>query len=88
MNAMNVRSTLSVLAVCWLLSACGAQPTPPAVSNQAVLLATVPARTTTPADVPAPQIISFTVLPDPVERGQDMIVSWQVDGASIATAGN
>jgi hypothetical protein len=85
MNAMNVRSTLSVLAVCWLLSACGAQPTPPAVSNQAVLLATVPARTTTPADAPAPRIISFTVLPDPVERGQDMIVSWQVDGASKAT---
>jgi hypothetical protein len=85
MKAINVRSALPVLAACWLLSACGSQPTPPAIRNQAVLLATVPARTTTPADVPAPQIISFTVLPNAVERGQDMIVSWQVDGASAAT---
>jgi hypothetical protein len=78
---MNVRQLLLVIAVCWLLSACGMQPTPHAMDDLAALPMTAPSQTAAPTEVAAPQIISFAVLPNPVERGQDVIVSWEVNGA-------
>lgn len=82
---MNARSARLLLAICWLLSACSSQPAQPTANHPTNPIAVAPFQTVTPNDVAAPRIISFTVSPNPVERGQDVTVSWQVDGASQAT---
>jgi hypothetical protein len=79
MKIRQARYALLSFVVCWLLSACGTQPTPPAIGNQ------VPQSSITPARAATPQIVSFIVSPNPVERGEDLTISWQVDGAAQAT---
>ncbi len=53
-----------------------------------MLLVACVAGTPTPLSPSAsavPQIVAFEVSPNPVERGDDLRITWQVDGASRAT---
>lgn len=82
---MGLSRILLFLIANGLFSACVARTaTPSSVteSTPVAIVSTSPSPTTSLAD---PRIISFSVSPNPVERGQDITVSWQVEGASQAT---
>ena len=82
---MRDRDTCLLFMMCWLLSACGTPPTPVAIAPAATQPPKTPVQFVTPTTAAVPRILSFEVTPNPVERGQDLVVSWQVDGASQAT---
>ncbi len=84
MIARFVRRTLPLFAMYWLC-ACGSQPvTATSAATVTTSKATVAAMAL-PTEAGDPKIVSFTVSPNPVERGQDLRVAWQVNGASQAT---
>jgi hypothetical protein len=68
-----IRTIILLIATAMLIGACSS-------SSAAVLAPTNPPT----AAVATPRILAFTVSPNPVERGQDLVVSWQVDGAAQA----
>ena len=86
------RQVLLLAAAAVIIGACTlSSAAAPTSTNPPVTVVSTPSPTPTPSGANvriaarAPQIISFTVSPNPIERGQDLIAAWQVNGASQAT---